>query len=411
MNRDTVISRNILISNFFASRVDRMRSSEIRELLKLISADVISFTGGAPDPITFPEKDDLMDAFNYILENRGVAFQYGVTDGLPELRGSIIKFMERRMNIKAGLENVIVTVGSQEALEITGRLFINKGDKVALGLPTYIAAIQAYNLYRPRYVGIPVDFDGLNVDILESEVKKHYRTRRPIKLVYVIPTGQNPTGTIMSLDRRKHILELASKYDFFIVEDDPYGFISFTRDIPPRIKALDNENRVIYLSTFSKIFAPGARIGWIVAEQTIAKYVSLAIQAINLCPSNFNQFMIKYFLDKGLIDKYIDRNRRIYKEKRDAMLEALEDRMPGNIEWTRPNAGFFVFMYLPEHMDGKKLLYNAIRDEKVAFVPGSGFYVDGSGHNTIRLSYSLPPPHLIREGIVRLSRIIKKYVT
>ncbi len=407
MEQYKVEKSSVLLTNIFANRVDRMKSSDIRELLKLISADVISFTGGAPDPDAFPSPDDLRDAVEYILANRDKAFQYGITDGLPGLRKSLIDFMYRQISIKADLPNVLITIGSQEGLEIVGRLFINQGDKVAVGLPTYLAALQAFNLWRPKYIGIPVDDNGLNTVILEEMVRKHKNTKKPIKFVYVVPTGQNPTGTIMSLDRRKHLLEIASKYDLFIVEDDPYGFITFRDDIPPRIKALDEEDRVIYLSTFSKIFAPGIRLGWVVANETLIKQMSLAIQAINLCPPNFNQYMVKYFLDNRLIDRNIPRIREIYRVKRDAMLSAMDEYMPKEVTYHRPDAGFFVFAYLPDYIDAKKLLYFAIEKEKVAFVPGRSFYVDGSGYNTMRLSYSLPKPRVIVEGIKRLAKVIR----
>lgn len=401
---------SILVSNFFANRVDRMKSSDIRELLKLISADVISFTGGAPDPDAFPSPEDLRDAIEYILTIRDKAFQYGITDGLPSFREAIIRFMERQMSIKADLANILITTGSQEGLEVVGRLFINNGDKVAVGLPTYLAAIQAFNLWRPKYIGVPVDKYGMNTDILEGEVRKHRSTRKPIKFVYIVPTGQNPTGSVMSMDRRKHLLEIASKYDLFILEDDPYGFITFRDDIPPRIKALDDEDRVIYLSTFSKIFAPGVRLGWAVANETVIKHMSLAIQAINLCPPNFNQYLIQYFLENRLIDRNIPRIRNIYRVKRDAMLIAMDEYMPSEVSYIRPDAGFFVFATLPDYLDAKKLLYYAIEKERVAFVPGRSFFVDGSGYNTMRLSYSLPKPDIIKNGIERLARVIKQHI-
>lgn len=399
-----------LVSNLFANRVDRMKSSDIRELLKLISADVISFTGGAPDPDAFPSSQDLRDAINYVLENKDKAFQYGITDGLPSLREAIIRFMERQVSIKADLGNVLITTGSQEGLEVVGRLFINSSDKVAVGLPTYLAAIQAFNLWRPKYIGVPIDRYGLDTVVLEDKVKKYRNTKKPIKFVYVVPTGQNPTGSVMSLDRRKHLLEIASRYDLFILEDDPYGFITFRDDIPPRIKALDYEDRVIYISTFSKIFAPGVRLGWVVGNETVVKHMSLAIQAINLCPPNFNQYLVQYFLENKLIDRNIPRIRELYRRKRDAMLMAMDEYMPDEVSYIRPDAGFFVFAYLPEYLDAKKLLYYAIEKERVAFVPGRSFFVDGSGYNTLRLSYSLPKPDIIKEGIERLSRVIKDHI-
>ena len=398
------------IMEFFAARVDRMRSSEIRELLKLIHGDIISFAGGAPDPDAFPSKEQIHKSVEYLIENREDAFQYGITDGLTSFREEIIKFMDRNMDIKTDLNEVIVTVGSQQALEVIGRVFINQGDKVALGLPTYIAAIQAFNMWRPKYIGIPLDFEGMKIDVLEDTVKKHRNTNKPIKFVYIVPTGQNPTGTVMPLERRKYLLELSSKYDFFIVEDDPYGFITFSKDIPPRLKSLDDEGRVIYLSTFSKIFAPGARVGWIVGVDNVTKYLSLAIQSINLCPPNLIQYMIEFFLKKGYIEQNIPMIRRMYHEKRDAMTETMDEYMPKVVDWTRPSAGFFVFAYLPNYINTKKLLYYALETEKIAYVPGSGFFADGSGWNTMRLSYSLPKPNIIREGIKRLSSIIKKAV-
>ncbi len=214
----------------------------------------------------------------------------------------------------------------------------------------------------------------------------------------------------MPLERRKYLLELASKYNFFIIEDDPYGFITFSGNIPPRLKALDMEGRVIYISTFSKIFAPGIRIGWLVATKEVARYLSLAIQSITLCPPNINQFMLEYFLKKRYIDENIRRIKQIYKEKRDAMLESMDLYMSKKVEWTRPVAGFFVFAYLPDYIDTKRLLYYALENEKVAYVPGRGFYADGSGYNTMRLSYSLPSPEIIREGIRRLSRVVSKAI-
>lgn len=402
--------RGSSIMEFFAARVDRIRSSEIRELLKLIREDIISFAGGAPDPSVFPSEEYIKESIEYIIQNRSSAFQYGITDGLPSFREEIIKFMESDMGIKADLNDVLVTIGSQQALEIIGRVFINQGDKIALGLPTYIAAIQAFSMWRPKYMGVPVDFKGMRIDVLEEIVRRYANTNKPIKFVYVIPTGQNPTGTIMPLERRKYLLELASKYNFFVVEDDPYGFITFSENVPPRIKSLDDENRVIYLSTFSKIFAPGARMGWIVGVDNVTRYLSLAIQAINLCPPNLMQYMIEFFLKRGYIHKNIPAIRNVYREKRDAMLDAMNDNMPKTVNWTKSDAGFFVFAYLPEYIDAKKLLYYSLETEKVAYVPGSGFFADGSGWNTMRLSYSLPKPDKIREGIKRLSIVVKKAI-
>ncbi len=396
--------------NLLANRTSRMRSSEIRELLKLITSEIISFAGGIPDPKSFPSDEQLREAFEYAIENKADSLQYGITDGLPSFRRELLKFIERNMGIKGDLENIIITIGSQQALDVISRVFIDQRDKIAVGLPTYLAALQAFNIWRPHYIGVPEEFDGMKVDILEEEVKKYYHSSKPIKFVYTIPTGHNPTGSIMSLDKRKYLLELASRYDFFIVEDDPYGFITFNEDIPPRLKALDDEGRVIYTSTFSKIFAPGVRTGWILADKDAIRYMSLSLQAMNVCPPNFTQYILEYFLKKRYIDENIKKIRILYKAKRDAMLEALDENMPDNVEWSRPKAGFFIFVILPEYINTKTMLYEALNKAKVAYVPGVGFYFNGSGWNTMRLSYSLPSPDVIRIGIERLAKLVKKKI-
>lgn len=396
---------------FLATRVDRMRASEIRELLRLIHGkDIISFAGGAPDPSTFPSDEEIKEAVEFALQHKKVSLQYGITEGQPEFREEICKFMERVMNIRATPEEVIVTVGSQQAIELTGRIFINYRDRVAVGLPTYLATIQAFNLWRPRYVGIPIRDDGMDLTMLEEYAKICKEEGEPIKLVYVIPTGDNPTGTIMSLEKRKYLLELASKYEFIIIEDDPYGFITFTEDIPPRLKSLDYEGRVVYISSFSKIFAPGLRVGWVTSTKEIIKHYGLGIQSSNLCPSTFLQYIVMYFLKMGYIEKNIQRIRQIYKVKRDAMLEALDEYMPKEASWTRPNAGFFVFVYFPNTIDSKRLLQYCLINAGVAFVPGRGFFVDESGFNTARLSYSQPKPEAIREGIRRLGEAVRDVI-
>lgn len=391
------------INYMLSKRVRNMKSSEIRELLRLISAGVISFAGGAPDPKTFPDRDQLLDAFEYVIENEAVTLQYGVTEGILSLREEISRFMRRTMNINIDPDSILVTVGSQEALELLGRVFIDKGSKIVVELPTYIAAVQAFSFWNAKFIGIPLDDDGMRVDILEEKLKRIYSRGGNIRFLYTIPTGHNPAGVVMSLDRRKYLLELAEKYGFFIVEDDPYGFISFGGEVPPRLKALDKSDRVIYMSTLSKIFGPGLRIGWVAGPKKVIELMSLSKQSINLCTPNLNQAIAEYFLKTGMIEDNIPKIRQIYKEKRDAMLEALDEYMFKEAKWTRPIAGFFVFMYLPKSINTKAVLYEAVEKIKVAYVPGAGFFVNGKGHNSLRLSYSLPTPEEIREGIKRLS--------
>lgn len=390
-----------LYTKLYASRVANMRSSEIRELLSILQQDVISFAGGAPDPNTFPKIENFQEAVEYTLANYEKAFQYGTTEGLLSFRKQISAFMYRQMNVKLDPENILVTVGSQEALDIIGRVFLDYRSRIVVELPTYIAALQTFNIWNPKYIAIPTDDDGLNIKVLESRLRRIYGGGKRVKLVYAVPTGHNPLGSVMPLDRRKRLLELAEKYDFYIVEDDPYGFITYDR-VPPRLISLDGGERVIYVSTFSKLFSPGFRLGWIAGPSKIVKMLLLAKQAVTLCPPPFNQFVVEYFLRNRWIDGNIPNIRGVYRVKRDAMLEAMNHYMPKNVRWIEPKAGFFVFTYLPEGIDSKALLYRAIEKVKVAYVPGAGFYVDGGGKNTLRLSFSLPTPETIKEGMKRL---------
>lgn len=392
-----------------AARVDRLRTSEIRDLLKYVTKDVISFAGGLPDPKTFPSDEELAEIFEYLKTVKASAFQYGLTEGLPILKEELSKFMVS-IGIKSTPNEILVTHGSQQSLDIIGRLFINQRDIILVELPTYLAAIQAFSMYRPNFVGIPMDEHGMKTDILEDELKKLVSMGRKPKLIYTIPTCQNPTGISMSVDRRKHLLELATRFDLYIVEDDPYGYIIFEGPSLTRLKSMDVEGRVIYVSTFSKIFSPGVRLGWVVADEEVIKYMILAKQALDLCTSNLTQYIAYYTLNSGMIAKRIPKIIKIYKEKRDTMLKTLEENMPDGVIWTRPIGGMFIFAWLPEFINTKILLYNVINKYKVAYVPGRSFFVDGSGWNTIRLSYSYPPPKLIIEGIIRLSKAINDVI-
>lgn len=393
-----------------AARTDRMRTSEIRDLLKAITKDVISFAGGMPDPRTFPNDDELKMIFEFLSQVRNKAFQYGLTEGLPELKEALSKFM-RNINIKCSPEEIIITNGSQQAIDIIGRIFVNQRDIVAVELPTYLAAIQAFNIYRPHYLGIPMDHDGMITEILEDELKSQIRLGRKPKLIYTIPTCQNPTGISMSLDRRKHLLELASQYDLYVIEDDPYGHIIFDDDVTVRrLKSMDSEGRVLYVSTFSKIFSPGIRLGWIIADKEVIKFMVLAKQALDLCSPYLTQYIAYFALEHRLIQNKIPFLKKLYKEKRDAMIKSLDLYMPTEATWTRPIGGMFIFVWLPEYINTKILLYDVLTKYKVAYVPGRSFFVDGSGWNTMRLSFSYPPINKIEEGIKRLATAIKKAI-
>lgn len=385
-----------------------MRASEIRELLKWATEPgVISFGGGMPDPRYFPY-NDIREITDYIIREKGdKAFQYTKTEGVDELKEEILKFMTKRGTKVDNINQILVTSGSQQALEILGRIFMDPGDLVVVELPTYLAAIQAFRVYEPIFIGIPMDDNGMRTDILEEKLKKIYSEGKSVKLVYTVPTCQNPAGITMSNDRRKHLLELASKYDFLIIEDDPYSYFLFEKIDFRSIKSMDTEGRVIYLSTFSKILIPGLRLGWSVASEEIITKMALAKQAIDLCSPAFCQYIAAEALKRGVVDKQIPLIKKVYKNKRDLMLEALEKYFPEGCRWTRPVGGMFIFAYLPEKIDTSLMLEKA-KQKKVAYVPGRSFFVDGSGWNTMRLNFTFVNEEKIEEGIRRLAELIKE---
>jgi len=396
------------VGKLLAERTKYMTASDIRELLKWATVDVISFGGGMPDPSTFPV-EDIQKIVNFVLEAYPhKALQYGSTEGVYELRQEIAKFSEGHHGIKAKAENVIVTVGSQEALELLGRVFINPGDVVITENPTYLAALQAWRVYQPKLVGIPMDEHGMIVELLEDKVRELLARGERIKFIYTIPTAQNPTGITMTQDRRKYLLEVAERYDLLIVEDDPYSYFLFEPIQVAPIKALDKSDRVIYLSTASKIFAPGFRLGWVVASEEVIKWFYLAKQSLNLNTSNFAQYIFLEGLRRGVVTKNLPRVRELYKRKRDAMLAALETYMPEGVTWTRPSGGMFIWATVPPQIDTRELLHKAVTQYKVAFVPGHGFFVDGSVKNAMRLNFTYPSFEQINEGIRRLALAIKE---
>ena len=398
------------IETYFSERAKRMKASMIRQLLRYVAEmpDVISFGGGMPDPASFPIKE-VREIVDYLVDELGTTvLQYGSTIGSSTLREQVVKFMAE-MGIKlGGIENVIITTGSQQALDLLARVFIDAGDAVIVENPTYLAAINAFSLFQPRFVGIPMDGEGMRIDLLEEALKKLKSEGRRVKFVYLIPTCQNPTGISMSMERRKWLLELASQYDLLVVEDDPYSHILFKPTEFKRLKAMDEEGRVIYMGTFSKIISPGLRVGWVAAEQPIIDKMEIAKQAIDLCTSPFTQLIAAEILRRGILKTHIPRITKIYKEKCQLMLESLEEFFPENCDWSRPVGGFFVFVYLQQGVDADAMLDRAL-ERKVAYVPGKHFHVGGGGENTLRLSYSYAKPELIREGIRRLSEVVREF--
>jgi 2-aminoadipate transaminase len=386
-----------------AGRTERMKSSIIRELLKFtMLPNVISFAGGLPAPEVFPVRD-FRDACCWILEHDAEqALQYGTTEGYLPLKDYLIETMSK-YEIPAVRDNILFTNGSQQALDLLGRVFIDEGDKIITGRPTYLGAIQAWNVYRPQYLTVPLDDDGMRMD----ELQKVLEANPGVKFIYVLPNFHNPAGTTLPLDRRLRLVELAVEHGCFIIEDDPYGQLRFEgEDITP-VFALHKEN-TIYLSTFSKTLAPGLRLGWIVAPERVITKLVQAKQGADLNTSTLVQYLTYDICQRGLVRAHVRRIREVYRERRDVMLKAMEEHFPPEVSWTRPQGGLFLWVRMPESMDAEVLLKVAV-EEKVAFVPGSAFYPEGSdGRCCMRLNFSYSKPEIIEEGIRRLGRAIKR---
>jgi len=398
-----------MYKNLYSERANKMRSSEIRELLELSQRPgVISFAGGLPNPKAFPV-EQIKEIVNRILEEEGSkALQYGPTAGLKEVREEIVRYVKKE-GIEAKLENIFLTVGSQQALDLIGRVFINEGDVILVGLPTYLGAINAFLAYGAKLVGVPLDENGMRVDILEEKIKELKEKGEKIKLIYTVPTFQNPAGVELSEERRQQMVEIAEKYDLLIIEDEPYRPLRFEGKHLPSIKSLDKKGLVIYMATFSKILSPGFRLAYVVANEEIARKMVIAKQSVDLCTPTFTQLIAYYYIKNGYMEKHIPKIVEMYKRKRDIMLEAIEKYFPQNCKWTRPKGGMFLWVELPKHISTIEMFQDAVK-EKVAYVHGKAFHVDGSGENTMRLNFTNPSDELIEEGIKRLAKVIKARV-
>ncbi|MCS7106910.1 MAG: PLP-dependent aminotransferase family protein [Acidilobaceae archaeon] len=389
---------------FLARRTSRLEASEIRELLKLTEGkSVISFAGGLPDPSVFM-KEALSEAARDIIYNVGEkALQYSPTKGVTPFIETLKAFSAKHgIGVKED-DDLIVTTGAQEAIYLASKVLFDERDIVVVEEPTYLAALHSMKFFKARPVGIPIDGEGMQVNQLEEMLRKGTR----IKAVYVNPTAQNPSGTTMSLERRKYLLELASIYDFLIIEDDPYGYFVFEGESPATLKSLDGEGRVIYVGTFSKILAPGLRIGWALGPKELINYFELAKQNLNLHTSTLTQYVAMEAVKRGLVEKSIEKARSLYRTKRDFMLEALETNMSDLAEWTKPIGGLFILVSLKEKINTKNMLPRAIA-KGVAYVPGAPFFVSGGGSHTMRLNFSYPTVEQIKEGVRRLSATVRE---
>ena len=391
----------------FAERAERMRVSDIREILKVTAQpDVISLAGGLPAPELFPI-DEYRRAFEWVLETDGAhALQYGPSEGYAPLRAWLAERLSRS-GIRCAADDVLITNGSQQALDLIGKIFLDPGDAVLCERPTYLGALQAFNQYEATYVVVPMDDDGMDVEAVERELARDAAGPRRIKLIYALPNFQNPTGRSMSGPRRPRLVELAARFGVPIVEDDPYGELRYEGEPLPSLKSLDRDGLVIYLGTFSKILAPGFRLGWVVASPDALEGILHAKQPADLHTGVAPQIATYYVARDGFVDQHVEHIKAFYRERRDVMLRALEEHFPPSARFTRPAGGLFVWAELPAHIDTRQLLLDAVHD-KVAFVPGQGFHPDQSGTNTMRLNFSNVAPDLLREGIRRLGLAIQR---
>ncbi|MDP4091914.1 MAG: PLP-dependent aminotransferase family protein [Bacillota bacterium] len=389
-------------NNLFAKRMENIRASEIRELLKITEMpEVISFAGGLPAPELFPLVEIAKISSEVILEDGRKALQYSTTEGYLPLREKIAERLHRVFKTTVSTDQILITCGSQQALDFIGKVFLNEGDVVFCESPSYLGALNAFRAYEPRFIEVPTDDDGM----IPEELEKLMLTCSRRKLIYVVPDFQNPTGRTWSVERRKKLLEIAQKYGVVIIEDNPYGELRFEGEIPASLMSLDNTGTVIGLGTFSKIFCPGMRLGWIAADTDFIEKFVLVKQGADLHTSTTSQMQVNRFLEKNDIDMHIAHIKDVYRERRDTVIEAMEREFPRSVRFTRPNGGLFTWAELPEGLNARKLLEISL-ERKVAFVPGASFYACRPKDNTMRINYSNMPEDRIREGIKRLGEAI-----
>ncbi len=391
-----------------ARRTAGMKSSAIRELLKLTQQpDVISFAGGLPASELFPIRE-VDEACRYILRTEGPkALQYSATEGHRPLKEYLATTMHK-YGVPASAENILLTNGSQQALDLIGKIFLDPGDYVLTGSPTYLGAIQAWRAYQARFKTIPLDDDGMQVERLEEAYNAVVaETGRPPKFLYVLPNFHNPAGTTLPFERRDYLAEVATRLDLPVVEDDPYGELRYEgEDILPICTLIPE--RTIYLGTFSKTMTPGLRLGWIVCPEVLMQRFVQAKQGCDLHTGTFVQYIAADICQRGLLKPHVKRLREVYRERRDTMLDALAEFWPEGASWTHPHGGLFLWARVPEPLDTQELFHEAVK-EKVAYVPGINFYpnLDG-GNNAMRLNFSYAQPELIVEGIRRLGNLLKR---
>jgi len=385
-----------------------MRKSEIRELLKVTQdPEIISFAGGLPNPQSFPVEDLKSIVLSVLDHNAKNALQYGTTHGVNELRETLAERSRKEGMKNITAENILITNGSQQALDAVGKIFLNPGDIALVGLPSYLGGINAFRSYEANLVGIPLDKDGMQVDLLEEKIKELTKQGMLVKFIYTVPTFQNPAGTVMPESRRKKLVDIAHEYNLVIIEDDPYGKLRYDISAVKPIKSFDDDGRVIYISTFSKILAPGFRLAWVIASEDIMRKIALCKQALDLCTAPFTQYIVYEFMKRGSLDLHIMKICEMYKPKRDIMISSMKKYFPEGYVCNKPKGGLFAWVTLPEGIDTEVMFLDALK-EKVAYVHGKAFCVDGGGGSSMRLNFSYSTNEQLETGMKRLGAVIER---
>ncbi|MVX64722.1 aminotransferase class I/II-fold pyridoxal phosphate-dependent enzyme [Clostridium chromiireducens] len=390
----------------YAERMSNLKASEIREILKVTQRpEVISFAGGLPAPELFPI-NEIKEVNRIVLEEDGESvLQYTTTEGYNPLREWCADRMNKRLGTNFEYDNILITHGSQQALDLSGKVFLNKGDIVLCESPTYLAAISAFKAYECNFIEVPTDDDGMIISELEDLLK----TTENVKMIYVIPEFQNPTGRTWSIARRKAIAELASKYNVIVLEDNPYGELRFEGKTLPSIKSFDNSGHVLCMGTFSKIFCPGYRIGWIAGHKELIQKYILVKQCTDLQCNTIAQRDIAKYLELYDIDKHIEKIREVYRERCDLAFNTMEREFPKEVKFKKPQGGLFMWIELPNKINARDVLEKCL-ERNVAFVPGGSFFPNGGHENTFRINFSNMPNERIVEGIKCIGEVLKEYI-
>lgn len=388
----------------FSKRMERMQASEIRELLKLTAQpDIISFAGGLPAPELFPVEDIAKVSHDLVLKEGRQLLQYATTEGRPTLRAKIAKRMADKYNTKVDPDDILITTGSQQCLDFVGKLFLDPDDVVLCESPSYLGALNAFNAYQPKFVEVPTDNGGL----IPEELDKILETTPNCKFIYVIPDFQNPTGRTWSMERRQKFMEVVNKHNLPVVEDNPYGELRYEGEILPSLKSLDTKGLVMFLGTFSKIFCPGLRLGWVAAEHSLLTEFVKIKQSADLHTSNFDQGVADAYMDAYDLDEHVKEIVALYKHRRDLILKSMEEYFPAGTEWTHPEGGLFLWLTFPEGVSARKVFSKCI-EMKVAGVIGDAFYPNKKTDRSMRINYSNMPDDRIVEGIKRMAKAIEE---